>query len=140
VLKIGQTVRLRRPGNPNETASGVVTETRPVVGANNRAIEVIVNLENPGGWRSGGSISGAVITATREGVLVPVSTVVRRPAGTVVYIVEGNTAKQRVVQTGDRTGSDVEIVSGLKADEVVVNVGAGFLTDGASIMVREATT
>jgi RND family efflux transporter MFP subunit len=138
VLKTGQKVRLRRPGEPNEVVEGVVSEIRPAVGAANRAVEVIVNLENPGGWRSGGTVSAAVITASRETVLVPVSTVVRRPAGTVVYIVDGQTARQRVVETGDRSGSDIEIVSGLEGGEVLVNVGAGFLTDGAPITVRDA--
>jgi RND family efflux transporter MFP subunit len=138
VVKVGQKVRLRRPGESNETAEGVVSDIRPAVGANSRAVDVIVNIENPGGWRSGGTVSGAVVTASREGVLVPVSTVVRRPAGTVVYIVDGKVARQRVVETGDRSGADIEIVSGLEGGEVVVNVGAGFLTDGAAITVREA--
>jgi RND family efflux transporter MFP subunit len=137
VLKTGQKVRLRRPGEPNKVAEGVINELRPVVGANNRSVDVIVNIENPGGWRSGGSVSGAVVTARREGILAPVSTIVRRPAGTVVYIVDGKVARQRVVQTGDRSGADIEIVAGLKDGEVLVNVGAGFLTDGAAIVVRE---
>lgn len=137
-LKTGQKARLRRPGASNESVEGVVNEIRPVVGANNRAVDVIVNIQNPGDWRSGGTVSGAVVTASREGVLVPVSTIVRRPAGTVVYVVEGKVARQRIVQTGDRSGPDIEIVSGLQGGDVVVNVGAGFLTDGAAIIVREA--
>jgi len=50
----------------------------------------------------------------------------RRPAGTVVYVAEEGTARQRVVQPGVQTEGWVEILEGLAAGEAVVTSGAGF--------------
>jgi multidrug efflux pump subunit AcrA (membrane-fusion protein) len=62
--------------------------------------------------------------------------VVRRPAGTVVYVIEEGRAVQRVVETGLQRDGVVEILSGLKAGERVAVDGAGFLTDGAAVEVK----
>jgi multidrug efflux pump subunit AcrA (membrane-fusion protein) len=50
--------------------------------------------------------------------------------------VDGETARQRRVETGVRTDGEVEVLHGLAGGERVVVDGAGFLTDGARISVR----
>ena len=72
-----------------------------------------------------------------DAVVVPETSVVLRPAGTVVYVVENNTASQRVVTTGVRQNGGVEILGGLKAGETVAVDGAGFLTDKAAVTVKQ---
>ncbi|HSN70665.1 MAG TPA: efflux RND transporter periplasmic adaptor subunit [Steroidobacteraceae bacterium] len=137
VLEPGQRVRLEVPSQPGRTTEGRITELRPMVGAGNRAIEAIVNLDNPGGWRPGSSVNGTVVLETREAIVIPAIGVVRRPAGEVVYVVEGDIVAQRVVDPGIRNGALVEIRSGIAAGETVVADGAGFLTDSARVVVRE---
>ncbi|MFN0315456.1 MAG: efflux transporter periplasmic adaptor subunit, partial [Burkholderiales bacterium] len=61
---------------------------------------------------------------------------VLRPAGKVVYVIEGGLARQRVVSGGVKQDGWVEILSGLKAGETVVLDGAGFLTDQAPVSVQ----
>lgn len=130
----GQEVRLATPTVPDIEVTGTVSEVRPMIEAGNRALEVIVNVENPGGWRPGASVSGAVILARRPGaVTVPETSVVLRPAGQVVYVIEGNRARQRRVETGVRQSGWVEITAGLQAGEPVAADGAGYLTDGAAV-------
>jgi multidrug efflux pump subunit AcrA (membrane-fusion protein) len=79
-----------------------------------------------------------VVDARARSVTVPPESIVRRPAGTVVYVAEAGTARQRVVQLGVQTEAWVEILEGLEAGETVVTSGAGFLTDGTAIDAEQA--
>jgi RND family efflux transporter MFP subunit len=73
---------------------------------------------------------------TDAALMVPEQSVVLRPAGKVVYALDGNVARQRVVETGRaRTNCKSSRVS---AGEMVAADGAGFLTDGAAVTVRGA--
>ncbi len=136
-VAIGQTVRFSLPGRPQERVESRVGEIRPMVGERSRAIELIVDLANPGGWRAGGSVNASIVLETRSGIVVPAHALVRRPAGEVVYVVEGNRARQRTVHSGLRLGDEVEILEGLDEGEVLVVDGAGFLTDGALLDIQE---
>lgn len=129
-LAVGQTVRLT-VASGTATVNSSITELRPMVGTNSRALEAIVELDNPGGWRPGNSVTAKIVLATRPGqAKVPALSVVQRPAGSVVYVIDGERARQRVVEVGVRTNGHVEILSGLQPGERVVVDGAGFLTDG----------
>jgi len=136
-VEIGQTVRLSVPSRPDDVVEARISEVRPMVGERSRAIELIVDLDNPGNWRPGGSVTGHVILERHEGIVVPPASLVRRPAGTVVYVVDGDQAYERVVSTGLRGPDWVEIVEGLEGWETVVVDGAGFLSDGARIEVHD---
>lgn len=136
-LQEGQLVHLSLPARPDNRIESPISEIRPMVGTASRALELIVDLENPGGWRPGGSVTGRVILDRREGVVVPAQAVIRRPAGRVVYVVDGDRARQRTVTTGIQTNSSIEIVDGLQAGETVVVDGAGFLTDGALLDIQQ---
>ncbi|WP_287962620.1 efflux RND transporter periplasmic adaptor subunit [Alcanivorax sp.] len=136
-LRPGLPVRLTTPLSPGETAEGRIDEIRPAINEANRAVEVIVDFDNPGNWRPGASVTGEVQLENRpNAVVVPEAAVVRRPAGTVVYLPENGHVRQRKVVTGLRIDGLVEIRHGLKAGETVVLHGAGFLTDGAAIEVK----
>lgn len=135
-IREGQVVRLTVPSRPDEPVSARINEIQPMVARPARSIELIVNLDNPGRWRAGGSVTGRVVVDTREAVVVPPISVVRRPAGTVVYVVDGDRAVEREVRVGLRHGDWVEITEGLEDWETVVTDGAGFLTDDAAIDIR----
>ncbi len=136
-LRPGLPVRLTSPVTPGQEVVHPLSEIRPVIAPGSRAVEVIVEFPSPGGWPPGASVDGVVELERRDdAILVPALSVIQRPAGRVVYVVEGETAHQRVVEIGLRVDHQYEIRSGLAAGEVVVLDGAGFLTDGARIAVR----
>lgn len=137
-IQRGQPVRLALPEAPADEVAGRVDEIRPLIGAGSRAIEVIVGLTNPGDWKVGGSVIGTLVLETRPAaVVVPGAAVVQRPAGSVVYVLDGDQVRERVVRTGVAREGWVEILAGLDGQERVVLRGAGFLTDGAFVDVRE---
>ena len=71
-----------------------------------------------------------------QALVVPAQAVVLRPAGQVVYIIEDNIVKQRIVVTGQTINGDVEILDGVNPGEQIANDGAGFLADNARIRIQ----
>lgn len=135
-LRPGLSVTLEPPARPGTTVAGTVTEVRPMVGTNNRAVEALVDLPAGSDWPAGGSVTARIVLASRDGVVVPTASVVRRPAGDVVYVVTGEKAAERKVTVGIRDSQRAEILSGVEPGETVVVSGAGFLTDGALVAER----
>ncbi len=133
-FEVGQAVRLTSPTDPGAAMDGKISEIRPAVASGSRSIDVIVNKNNPGGWMPGASVTGSVLLEYHQAaVLVPALCVVLRPAGEVVYAVAGNKARAVPVKTGVRQEGMVEIISGLKGDEILAADGASYLTDGAAV-------
>jgi RND family efflux transporter MFP subunit len=138
VLRRGLPVRLESPMAPGRVVDARVSELRPRILPGNRAIEVLVDVPNPGGWEPGASVTGRVRVLRRENaVVVPEHAVIRRPAGEVVYALEDGVARQRVVRVGLRLPGRVEIRSGLRPGTRIAADGAGFLTDGAPVEIRD---
>ena len=137
-LKPGLAVTLDQPAHPGKVVAGTITEVRPMVGTNNRAVETLVDLPAGTDWPAGSSVTARVVLASRESVVVPAGSVVRRPAGDVVYVLEGDKAVEHKVTIGIRTSERAEVLSGVAAGATVVLSGAGFLTDGALVTIREA--
>jgi RND family efflux transporter MFP subunit len=135
-LRIGQPVRITSPLVPGVVVQAKIDEIRPTITATTRALDVIVKFESDGKFRGGGTVNAQVVTGRKDNaVVVPEQSVVLRPAGKVVYLVQDGKAIQRVVETGVRKDGVVEIVSGLAGGETVAADGAGFLTNNAAVAV-----
>lgn len=135
-LRPGLPVSLQQAARRDQPVTGTVTEVRPMVGTNNRAVEALVDLPEGSDWPPGGTLNARVVLASREGVVVPAASIVRRPAGDVVYVVADDKVAERKVTVGIRDSVRAEILDGLAAGDTVVVAGAGFLTDGALVAVR----
>jgi len=137
-IKVGQPAKIYSPLTPGEFAPGKITQLQPSIGPGSRAVMAIVDLKAPGNLRPGATLSGRVLVETRENaVMVPAISVVRRPAGELVYIIRNDKAAARLVETGHHQDGQIEITSGLEGGEIVATDGAAFLTDGALVRVAE---
>ncbi|WP_200192457.1 efflux RND transporter periplasmic adaptor subunit [Halorhodospira abdelmalekii] len=123
--------RAAQPQHLETTVTGI----RPSIGARTRSLQLLAAVENPGKWQPGASIDAEIVLDLRTGVVLPGQSVVRRPAGEVVYILDDDdeTVRERGVETGTRMADRIEIRSGVEPGERVIVDGAGFLTDGASV-------
>ena len=134
-LSPGLTVKLQ-PAGGGDVHEAEISELRPTIGTTSRSIDAIINMPNPGGWRSGASVTGTVVMETRdEALTVPENSVIRRPVGEVVYVIEDERAHQREVQTGVRLNGRIEITDGVEAGETIALAGAHFLSDGARVTI-----
>lgn len=143
-LAPGQAVTMSSPLAPGKLFESRIHEIRPGVVEGSRTLDVLADIDNREGLlRGGGTVNAAVRIAARAAALtVPEQSVVLRPAGKVVYViaeVEGQKkAQQRVVKAGAKRGGRVEILDGLKGGETVALDGAGFLTNNATVAIKEA--
>jgi membrane fusion protein, multidrug efflux system len=139
-IKPGLKVLLSAPAAPEQVVEARIDEIKPTLGTANRALDAIVKISGVGTqFRGGGTVNARIVTSSLDAALmVPEQSVVLRPAGKVVYALDGNVARQRVVETGLRQDGLQQILKGVSAGEMVAADGAGFLTDGAAVTVRGA--
>ncbi|MDI6746055.1 MAG: efflux RND transporter periplasmic adaptor subunit [Rhodocyclaceae bacterium] len=141
-LARGQLVQITSPQAPGKVFSAQISDIRPAVSESSRALDVIVDLDSAGLLRAGGTVNASVrIAAKAAALVVPEQSVVLRPAGKVVYVIvdaDGKRiAQQRIVQAGAKKDGVIEIIAGLQEGELVAQDGAGFLTNGATVSIKE---
>lgn len=77
-----------------------------------------------------------LIDVRRGVVIIPTAGVQRGTQGTFVYVVKpDNTVSVRLVTVGQVQGEDTEILTGLKAGEIVVTDGADKLREGGKVEI-----
>ena len=132
----GMKIELTQNG---KTVTGEINRMRPMLEESNRALHALVDFQNKNNWKPGSSIVARVILAEHaQAVAVPEKALVRRPAGMVVYRINGTTVTQQIVTTGLKQGGLIEVTSGLSADDAIVLDGAAWLTDGAAVEIQQA--
>ena len=142
-LTVGQEVRLVSPLAPGKVFASRIKDIRPGVVEGSRTLDVLVDVDNDGSLRGGGTVNAAVIVSAKaEALTVPEQSVVLRPAGKVVYVIaeaDGQKkAQQKPVKVGAKRGGRIEILEGLAGGETIALDGAGFLTNGAAVAIKEA--
>ena len=139
LVRRGQVVRLSSPAAPGGNIEARVVAILPRIDPASRSATVLVDITAAPGWRPGASVDGRILVARHKGAtVVPERAVVLRPRGTVVFLPgDDGRAHARAVRTGLRAAGLVEILAGLKPGEKVIADGAGFLSDGAAVEVRE---
>ena len=81
--------------------------------------------------------SGKINQDFQESVMIPKSALVENGQLTGVYVVSSqNTAVLRWVKTGKTFGDQVEIISGLKANEPYILTSSGRLFNGAKVQIK----
>ena len=120
---------------------GRITEVGRAAGVDTRAVTVTVTLETADGLRSGMFARVRLPGPAREAIVVPPSAVVRRGQLTSVFVVEGTTARMRLVRVAAADATGIEIVAGLAEGEQIVVSPAATLRDGGDVHVsaQEAT-
>ncbi|HEX6297821.1 MAG TPA: efflux RND transporter periplasmic adaptor subunit [Burkholderiales bacterium] len=139
-IRPGLKVALESPAAPGRMIQTRIDEIKPTVNAGNRALDAIVRFDSAdGALRGGGSVNARVVIDVKENALmVPEQSVVLRPAGKVVYVLNEGRVAQRQVETGLKQDGWQEIVKGLASGEIIAADGAGFLSDGAAVTLPEA--
>ena len=137
-LKVGQPASVDVPGL-DEPVSAKVVLVSPALDPGSTTIEVWVKVPNPDGkLKSGTPVRVSIVGRTFDKALViPKEAVLTNSAGKQMAMVVGadDIAYQREIQTGVTDGSQVQVVSGLKAGEKVVTTGAYAMDDGTKVSV-----
>lgn len=134
-LRPGQTVAFTVAAEPGRIFNAIVDFIDPVVQTANRTIMVKARAPNPNRvLRPGMFIEARLATATRmNAVVVPEDAVQPLRTANVVWAIDGGKASRRVVQLGARSQGVVEILSGIKAGELVVVGGLERMAEGMPV-------
>lgn len=135
-ISIGKEVHLVSPAAPDAVAIGEVTSINPQINVHSRAIEVIVEFDNPGGWLPGASVDATLVVESKSGALtLPPTSIVTRDNREVVFVVNGGNAEAHAVELGWAEVEWVEITDGLAPGDRVVVQGAALISDGSLVEV-----
>lgn len=134
-IHVGQRAKLSFEEMPNEKFEGRVTRTSYAIDQNTRTLLVEVQARKRSGRLSPGMyvVVDFVEVKPQPPVMVPGEAIVIRNAKTTVAVVENDVVQFRPVSLGRDYGTETEVVSGLKAGEVIVTTVTDEIRDGVKI-------
>jgi membrane fusion protein, multidrug efflux system len=144
-VRVGQPLEFSVDPFPGRTFGGRVMYVNPELSAADRSLKVIAEVKNvPEELKGGLFAKGRIVAGRRSAVLqLPRQALSGwEPAAKKgsVFVVEGETARLRQVQTGTVAGDLVEVVGGLKAGERYVTRGGFNLKDGDRVATQNSTS
>jgi len=137
-LRQGQTVEFTVAAEPQRKFAARVDFIDPVVDNTNRTITVKGLAPNRDRLlKPGMFIEARLATAVREkAVVIPEDAIQPLRTANIAWVVENGKASRRVVQLGVRSAGFVEVLSGVKAGELVVVGGLERMGEGMPLMAK----
>jgi RND family efflux transporter MFP subunit len=131
------------PGQPVlvTTADGALFDGKirvvaPTITAGNRTGVVYVDLAPNERLRPGMFARGDIEIGRSPAFTVPLQSVVSSDGYSYVFVLRSdNTVERRRIETGAVRSSEIEVINGIEAGEMIVDKGAGFLKDGDLVNV-----
>jgi len=120
-------------------AHGRVLRISPVVDPRTRTFGVEIIVPNPDRTLRPGGFARAAIQAamTEDALLVPADAIVVFAGVEKIFVVDGEIASERRVETGASFGTLVEVLRGLDADQTVIRRPSPSLIAGTPVRVAE---
>lgn len=139
LIKEGNKVIVTFDAIPGETFTATVTSLSPTIESRTRTRTAKARLDVPEPRVISGMYANLnVIISTRDNVLVvPYSALSTSNDVTSCYVVRDGKAVRTTVTTGIRESDRVEILTGLKAGDILVVRGQGLLSDGTPVRIVE---
>ncbi|MGB3027676.1 efflux RND transporter periplasmic adaptor subunit [Paradevosia shaoguanensis] len=138
-LKEGQRATLTVEGIPQQTFEASVDRISPVAIENTRSTPVFLTLKNPDGIFRGGMFTtgSIVVDEAKDALAVPLSALREDKQGDFVLAVADGKLVRQAVEKGRQwsTGNLVQILSGLKAGDVVVTGRLPELEPGTAVTI-----
>ncbi len=133
-LKQGEQVEVKIP-TLNKKFNGTIVEIPPHADLKTNLFKVKVMIDNENGLLKPGMTAEVnVPVADRKAIIsVPTEAVLNDRGEYVVYVIQNDVAEKRIVQTGIRTETNIEIVSGLEKGEDIIVDGVEFVRDGDKV-------
>jgi len=137
-VRVGREVKLSLEAFPGREFTGRVSRINPSVDEKNRTFEIEALVSNGGGELKPGSFVKATIQSDKvdQILAIPYSAAAYLFGAYKVFVLQGQTIKEREVKLGDRLGDLVEIIEGLQAGEkIAVSAGGPQLKDGMEVEI-----
>jgi len=136
-IRTGQVLRVRVEGHPN-AVTGQIARVSPAITEQNRMLIVEADIANDGALRPGLFARAEIVTQENEpGLAIPTAALIVFAGIEKVVTVQDGKAREKTLITGRRGDGWVEILTGLKAGELVV-LEPGSLRTGQPVRATEA--
>lgn len=134
-LKRGTKIDISFPEHPGQTYQGTLVRTSNAIDPTSRTLLVEIDVDNRKGELLPGSLAQVHFKAQSvQTLVVPVSAIIFRREGTQVGVLGAdNTAHLLPVTIGEDDGQTVQIVSGLKPGDLVIQDPPDSLIEGEKV-------
>jgi membrane fusion protein (multidrug efflux system) len=115
--------------------NGQIYAFDPRIDAGTRSVLLRALCPNPDGRLLPGAFANVelALTQTNDAILIPSEAVIPGITDKNVFVINDGKATRRIVETGTRTASQVQILSGLKVGDVLITSGLQQMRDGLSV-------
>ena len=140
-VKVGMTADLTLAEFPGRKFQGKLVRTAEAINMTTRTLLIEIEMKNPAGELLTGSYAEVHLKVpTRAStLLLPVNTLIFRSEGLRIGIVKDGKVVLSAVTPGRDLGNQIEIVSGLKADDQVIINPPDSITSGQQVQIVQAT-
>jgi len=123
------------PALSEEPYEGTITTVAPQIDSRTKAYPVTLEIENKDGSIKGGMYAEVELQTDRKDdiIIVPQQAILEMEEKKVVYVVENDTAKMRVVQVGLTLGEQAEIIKGLNPGDLLIVEGQYGVKEGSPV-------
>jgi multidrug efflux pump subunit AcrA (membrane-fusion protein) len=120
---------------PNQMFHGKIAYISPAVDQGTRTFTAEILVDNPQyKLKPGFFTKGEILVQRDENVLaVPEETVSNLAGVSSVYVINNGVVKQTTIRTGEREGKFIEVVEGLKGDEILAASNLNELVSGSRV-------
>ena len=136
-VTVGNSLQLRVDAYPGRTFSGKISRINPASKEQSRSFLIEAIIENQQGLLKPGFFAKTSIATQKKDIalLVPADALLFNYGVYKLFAIDGNQISARDVTIGERIGNDVEIISGVKEDELVAVTDLSKLNDGMEVAV-----
>ncbi len=140
-VKVGMTANLALAEFPGRTFQGRLVRTADAINVTTRTLLIEVDVANPIGTLLTGSYAEVhlQVPTPASTYLIPVNTLLFRSEGLHVGIVKDGKVELSTVTPGHDFGDQIEIVSGLKANDQVIINPPDSIVSGQQVQIVQAT-
>ena len=140
-VKVGMTADLTLGEFPGRKFQGKLVRTAEAINMTTRTLLIEIEMKNPAGELLTGSYAEVHLKVPTQAstLLLPVNTLIFRSEGLRVGIVKDGKAVLAAVTPGHDSGDQIEIVSGLKADDQVIINPPDSIASGQQVQIVQAT-
>ncbi len=140
-VKIGLDVEATTSAYPKQIFRGKLTSIDSRVDQITRAAEIRADIPNPDGLlKPGMFLAYKLVLSKRENaLLVPEEALLAEGTRQSVFVVADGKSVKREIKIGDRNGGEVEVLSGVKAGDMVVVGGIQKIRNNTPVKIVEKT-
>jgi RND family efflux transporter MFP subunit len=125
---------------PDETFQGTIVRVSPSARSETRSITIEAEVRNPGGRLRPGYFARAqvVVEPGAKAILIPARAIITSMGLAKVFVLEGDRARERLIKTGARVNTDVEVLEGLRPGERLILSNLDRLGEGTRVRVARS--